>query len=451
MLDRLSITPALAFVAIGLVVANPPLSLIEIDVGSETVRSVAEVTLALVLFSDAAGVNLQRLRADARVPVRLLLIGLPLTIAVGIGLSLALFADLDPWVCAVVATAVAPTDAALGAPLMADRRIPARVRRELNVESGLNDGLVTPIVTFFIAGAVAEGGSQPDLSPGSALIDLALGVLVGVGLGFAAETAMGLARRIGMTAGAERLAVLALALLTYAAAVELGGNGFVAAFAGGLAFGATRLSAAEVLAFASETGELLGIVVWFVFGAVAVTVLDGAPWSVVAFAALALSVGRMVPVAIALAGSGLSRWTVGFLGWFGPRGLASVVFALIAFDELAADQTRTTMLAAIFATVLLSVVAHGLTAKPLAGRYAAYTQRTGHPADHRQRENPHAGPVWDADTRSRAPRPMSATRPATSSTQAHERAFAVPGAARRTGSPGQSHPGLGGDRSPAIW
>jgi sodium/hydrogen antiporter len=388
MLDRLSITPALAFVAIGLVVTNPPLSLIEIDVGSETVRSLAEVTLALVLFSDAAGVNLQRLRADAGVPVRLLLIGLPLTIAVGIGLSLALFADLDPWVCAVIAAAVAPTDAALGAPLMADRRIPARVRRELNVESGLNDGLVTPIVTFFIAGAVAEVGSQPDLSPGSALIDLALGVLVGVGLGVAAGTAMGLARRAGMTAGAESVAVLALALLTYAAAVELGGNGFVAAFAGGLAFGAIRRSAAEVLAFASETGELLAIVVWFVFGGVAVSVLDGAPWSVVAFAVLALSVGRMVPVAIALAGTGLSRPTVGFLGWFGPRGLASVVFALIAFDELAADQTRTTMLAAIFATVLLSVVAHGLTAKPLAGRYAAYTQRTGHPADHRPTPEP---------------------------------------------------------------
>jgi NhaP-type Na+/H+ or K+/H+ antiporter len=388
MLDRLSITPALAFVAIGLVVANPPLSLIEIDVGSETVRSVAEVTLALVLFTDAAGVNLQRLRADARVPFRLLVIGLPLTIAVGIGLSLALFADLDPWVCAVIAAAVAPTDAALGAPLMADRRIPARVRRELNVESGLNDGLVTPIVTFFIAGAVAEAGSQPDLSPGSALIDLALGVLVGVGLGFAAGMAMGLARRLGMTAGAESLAVMALALLTYAAAVELGGNGFVAAFAGGLAFGATRRSAAEVLAFASETGELLGIVVWFVFGAVAVSVLDGAPWSVVAFAVLALSVGRMVPVAIALAGSGLSRPTVGFLGWFGPRGLASVVFALIAFDELAGDPSRTTMLAAIFATVLLSVVAHGLTAKPFAGRYAAYTQRTGYPADHRPTPEP---------------------------------------------------------------
>ena len=388
MLDRLSITPALAFVAIGLAVANPPLSLVDIEVGSETVRSIAEVTLALVLFTDAAGVDLQRLRADASVPLRLLLVGLPLSIAAGIGLSLAVFGDLDPWVCAVIAAAVAPTDAALGAPLMADRRIPARVRRELNVESGLNDGLVTPIVTFFIAGAVAEAGSQPDLSPGSALVDLALGVLVGVGLGVTAGVAMRLARRIGMTASAESLAVLALGLLTYASAVQLGGNGFVSAFAGGLAFGATRRSAADVLAFASETGELLAIIVWFIVGAVAVSVLDGAPWSVLGFAALALTVARMAPVAMALAGSGLSRPTVGFLGWFGPRGLASVVFALIAFDELPAGRTRTTMLAAILATVLLSVVAHGLSARPLAGRYAAYTERTGHPADQRPTPEP---------------------------------------------------------------
>jgi NhaP-type Na+/H+ or K+/H+ antiporter len=392
-LDRLSVTPALAFVAVGVVVANPPLSLIEIDVGSETVRSLVEVTLAVVLFTDAARVDVRRLRADMRVPLRLLLVGLPLTVAAGLGLGLVLFADLDLWVCAVVAAAVAPTDAALGAPLMADRRIPARVRRELNVESGLNDGLITPVVTFFIAGAVAEAGSQPDLSPGSAVVDLALGVLVGVGLGVAGGTALRVARRQAWASSAvETVAVLALALLAYAAAVEAGGNGFVAAFVGGLAFGAARKAPVEVLGFASETGELLAIVVWFVFGAIAVPVLDGAPWSVVAFALLTLSVGRMLPVAVALAGTGLSRPTVAFLGWFGPRGLASVVFALIAFDELTAGEARSTMLAAIVATVLLSVVAHALTARPLAGRYAAYVASAERPAELRPTSEPPARP-----------------------------------------------------------
>jgi NhaP-type Na+/H+ or K+/H+ antiporter len=392
-LDRLSITPALAFVAVGLLVANPPLSLIEIQVSSEVVRSLAEVTLALVLFSDAAGVDVGRLRSDRRVPLRLLLIGLPLTIATGLALSLVLFADLDPWVCAVIAASVAPTDAALGAPLMTDRRIPARVRRELNVESGLNDGLVTPVVTFVVAGAVADAVSRPELAPGTALADLALGLLVGIGVGLGGGTALRLARRRGWTtAGAETIAVLALALVAYTAAVEVGVNGFVAAFAGGMAFGAARQAEDEVLGFASEAGEVLAIVVWFVVGALAVPVLDGAPWSVAVFAVLALTVGRMVPVAVALVGTGLSRPTVAFLGWFGPRGLASVVFALIAFDELEPGGARSTMLAAILATVLLSVVAHALTARPLAGRYAAYVARAGVPADVRSTPEPSTRP-----------------------------------------------------------
>lgn len=411
-LDRLSITPALAFVVVGLVVANPPLSLIEIDAGSETVRSLAEVTLALVLFTDAARVDLGRLRADARVPLRLLLIGLPLTVAATLGLGLALFADLDPWVCAVIAAAVAPTDAALGAPLMADRRIPARVRRELTVESGLNDGLITPVVTFFIAGAVAEAGSQPELSPGSALVDLGWGLLVGVGLGLGGGMALRLARRRSwVTSTVETLAVLALALLAYAAAVEVGGNGFVAAFVGGMAFGAARKTAVDVLGFATESGELLAIVVWFVFGAIAVPVLDGAPWSVAAFAVLALSVGRMLPVAVALVGTGLSRPTIAFLGWFGPRGLASVVFALIAFDELDAGETRTTMLAAIVATVLLSVVAHALTAKPLAGRYAANVANAGRPGNHRPTSEPATRPGLGHRPASGAAEPTEARSP----------------------------------------
>src|SRR5215204_1333776 len=360
-LDRRSITPALVFVVVGLVVANPPLSIIEIAPDSHTVRSLTEVTLALVLFSDAARVDVRRLRADARVPMRLLLIGLPLSVAVGVGLALAIFADLDVWVCAVIAAAVAPTDSALGAPLMAVRRIPRRIRRELNVESGLNDGLVTPIVTFAIAGAVAEVGARPDLSPGTALADLAIGLVAGVALGLAGGLLLRLARRRSWTASeTEPLAVLALALLSYAAAVELGGNGFVAAFVGGLAFGATREATADAIEFASQAGELLAIAVWFVFGA----------------------------IAVALTGTGMSRPTVAFIGWFGPRGLASVVFALVAFDELPADGGRSTMLAAIIATVLLSVVAHALTAKPLAGRFATYAHDRGRPADHRPTPEP---------------------------------------------------------------
>ena len=371
-LERLNITAALFFVAAGVLAANPPLSLVDLHADSSTLRSIAELTLAILLFVDAAGADVHRLRREASVPARLLLIGLPLTVAAGVALALVTLSDLDPWACAAVAAIVAPTDAALGAPIMADRRLPVRIRQALNIESGLNDGLVTPIVTFCIAAAVAEVGDSPDLSPATALADLGVGVLVGVALGLAGGLVLGAARRASwMVPEAEGLAVLGLALASYAAAVQLGANGFVAAFVGGLAFGARPGEAAERLRFASETGEALALAVWFVFGALALGVLDDGGWGVAVFALLALTVARLVPVAVALAGTGMRRSTVLFIGWFGPRGLASVVFALIAYDELVDDPQRATVLAAVTATVLASVVAHGLTARPLAGRYAA--------------------------------------------------------------------------------
>jgi sodium/hydrogen antiporter len=371
--ERWSVTPALTFVAVGLIAANPPLELIELHVDSATVRSVAEVTLAVVLFTDAARVRVALLRHDAGVPLRLLLIGLPLTVAGGIGLGMLVFPSLNLWMVAIIAAAVAPTDAALGAPLMADRRVPSRVRQFLNVESGLNDGLITPVVMFVIAGAVAEAGTQPDVSIGAAVADLAVGALIGAAIGVGAAVLLRLAWARGwMVADVERFAVLALALLAYSAALELHANGFVSAFVGGMAFGAARGETAKVTEFATEVGDLLAMVVWFVVGAVAVDVLSDAPWSVVAFAALALTVMRMVPVAVSMLGTGLQPATVLFIGWFGPRGLATVVFALIAYDELTAGEARTTVLAAVMATVLLSVVAHALTARPFGGWYATH-------------------------------------------------------------------------------
>ena len=176
-----NVSSAMAMVALGLVIANPPLDLVNLAPTSETVQLLTEVALALVLFSDASRVNLRSLRADSGLPARLLLIGLPLTIALGF-IAATLLTDLDPWLCAVAAAALAPTDAALGAPVVADPHVPARIRRTLNVESGLNDGLVTPLVMFFLAGAVAEAGSV-HFSAASALADLAVGLLAGVAIG----------------------------------------------------------------------------------------------------------------------------------------------------------------------------------------------------------------------------------------------------------------------------
>jgi NhaP-type Na+/H+ or K+/H+ antiporter len=275
------------------------------------------------------------------------------------------------WVCAVIGTAVAPTDAALGAAIVSDERVPARIRRALNVESGLNDGIVTPFVKFCIV-AAAIGTSVETESEGAALVELLVGVAGGVAIGVIGGWLMGRARFAGLGSRAYRnVGVTALAVLSYALLVQIGGNGFVAAFVAGLAYGAvTTDERDESLEFTHQSADLLSIVVWFFFGAVMVPTVQDTSWREWVFAACALTVVRMVPVAVALIGTGFDRATVGVLGWFGPRGLASVVFALLALEGLVpADGERVVPI--ITVTVLLSVVAHGISAIPIGGRYAA--------------------------------------------------------------------------------
>jgi NhaP-type Na+/H+ or K+/H+ antiporter len=250
------------------------------------------------------------------------------------------------------------------------------VRRILNVESGLNDGIVTPFVTFFIAGAVAQGMTNSPAVVDS-LIDIAIGVGLGVAIGLGGALLFRLARERGWSGRSFLpLAVLGLALVAYAATVVAGGNGFVAAFLGGMAFGSVASSEdALSLEFTDDAGELLSLVVWFLFGAaMIVPAFEHLRLADVVFAVLALTIVRMAPVALSLVGSGLDRSTVVFVGWFGPRGLASVVFALIAVDSLeAGDGNR--VLAVVTFTILLSVVAHGLTSLPLAAWYGARAVR----------------------------------------------------------------------------
>jgi len=373
-LAALNVSAPMFFVVLGLVLANDPVSAIKVDIDSETLKSLAEVTLALLLFSDAARINRQVLRHDAGVPLRLLVVGLPLTIALGTGLAVLLFPDLDPWAAAAIAAAVAPTDAALGAQVVDDEHVPRRIRRALNVESGLNDGIATPFVTFFIAGAVANTVSNSSATLGASLGDLTIGVLTGVGIGLAAGLLMTWSATHGWSSPTYRgIATLAAALAAYALGIELGGNGFIAAFVGGLAFGTVvpGRDRDPTLEFDAQSGEFLSLVVWFLFGAAVLPALDNVTGQTVVFAVLALTVARLVPVALVLIGCRFSPVTVAFMGWFGPRGLASVVFALIAFDSLDGS-TADVVIAAITLTVLLSVVAHGLTAAPLSRRYGEY-------------------------------------------------------------------------------
>ena len=375
-LERFDVTAPITFVAAGLLLTHGPLAFLAVAPSNELIKELAEFTLVLILFSDASRVGLHELRADAGLYLRLLGAALPVTIGLGTLLALALLGGGNIWLALLVGAALAPTDAALGAGMMANPAIPARIRRLINVESGLNDGIATPFVSIAIAGA-ATGGEIAGHGPAAATAELALGLLVGVALGGIGGLLVNAARKRGWIAeGFAGSAGLGLAVCTYASALALHGNGFIAAFVGGLAFGTVRGRRGEPLVpFVEETGALVSLLVWLTFGAVAVApAVESLTWQIVLYAVLSLTVIRMVPVAVALIGAGLGRATVALVGWFGPRGLASVVFALLALEDLG-DRTARTAVAVITITVMISVVAHGASADPLATRYARLLAR----------------------------------------------------------------------------
>lgn len=359
----------------GLLLGNESWGIVDVEVESETVHTLAELTLVLLLFADASTVPLTAARRDLPLTVRLLGISLPLSIIAGTCIAILLFPGLPLALAGLMAAALAPTDAALSASVVDDERLPARIRRVLNVESGLNDGVATPIVTFCIAttaGVLGIVGYHEEAGY-RALGQLGIGAAVGAALALCGGRLLTLAYGRGwMQPGARQLGTLALALMAYLVAHEVGGNPFVSSFVCGLVFGAVagggRAASVELTEI---NGGLLSLVLWFVFGAAFVLpAFEAASVRHVLYAACSLTVVRMVPVAVSLIGAGQGRATVAFIGWFGPRGLASIVFALLAVESLGTDDSRVVAVANTIAiTIVFSVVAHGVTARPLATRY----------------------------------------------------------------------------------
>ena len=372
---RLRSTPIsqpMVFVTLGLLAGNQAMDLVDPDTVTQFVRHLAEATLALVLFTDAVRVNLGRLRRESLVPARLLGIGLPLTIVAGTLAGLALLPGLDLWTAAALATMLAPTDAALGLPVVTNPRLPSRIRQGLNVESGLNDGVCVPLLIIFLTIAQAEEGIG-HVEPLRVITEeIGFGALGGVAAGvLGAWVLRSFAGRGWMEETWRQIDAVATPLLAYTLAAALGGSGFIAAFVAGIVF---RLVAAdhakEVTFLAEQTGELLNAVTFLLFGALLLgPALGDLDWPIALYAVASLTVVRMLPVALAMVGAGMRRVTVGFLGWFGPRGLASIVFVLILLEETDLPE-RSLMLTVVTWTVALSVYAHGLTAGPGAARYA---------------------------------------------------------------------------------
>jgi sodium/hydrogen antiporter len=379
-LDRWGITGPMVFVAAGVILGPGGLGVLPLSLTNETVLTVTELTLALVLFSDASTVRLRDVEGDAGLPQRLLFVGLPLTVIAGALLAYLMFPGVGLAAAALLATILAPTDAALGLAVVTNKAVPVRIRRALNVESGLNDGIATPLVTLFIAVVAAEEGLGDTAWGLEALTQIGLAIVAAVVVGYVGGKLLAFANDRGWTSEvSEQLAILALAVLAYQGSVAIGGNGFVAAFAGGVLFGAaTRGRLAAPVQF-TETLALTGsFVVWSLFGALFAGELltqDLAARPIV-YAILSLTVIRMVPVAIALTGTHLRRATVAFMGWFGPRGLASVVFTLLALEEIERGGGAM-LLQTVTWTILLSVVLHGISASLLAARYGASIAKAG--------------------------------------------------------------------------
>lgn len=373
-LETTVITAPLAFAAFGLIIGDSGLGWAHLKFENGFIHTLAELTLILVLFSDAARIDLRELRKDHNLPVRMLLIGMPLTMILGTAVALVLPLGFSFWEAALLAAILAPTDAALGQAVISSRFVPARIRQTLNIESGLNDGIALPFVlTFaFLAGATDAAGSEQSLLLFGAK-QLILGPLAGIVVGGVGAWLLALAiKRDWTTEIYEGAAILGLAFLAYSGAELIGGNGFIAAFVSGLVFGnAARNRCGFIFQFAEAEGNFLVLITFLIFGAAILpTAFGQLDWVILLYAALSLTVIRMIPVAISLIGSGVQRSTTLFLGWFGPRGLASILFALFVLEEVPVPAGARIAIITVV-TVTVSIILHGLSAAPMSRRYAA--------------------------------------------------------------------------------
>ena len=371
-LEASPLTGPMIFAAFGLLIGGAVLGVADLDFGHGFVHGLAEVTLVLVLFSDAARIDLRVVRRDHDLPVRMLLIGMPLIIVCGTLVGLALPLGLGLWEAALLAAILAPTDAALGQSVVASPLVPARIRQALNIESGLNDGIALPLVLLFacfasLAHATEDGRNWVVFGT----LQITLGPLVGAAVGWGAARLIDGAVKAGwMAESYQGPAILGVALLAFASAELIGGNGFIAAFVAGMVFGnQVRERCGFLFEFAEAEGHLLTLLTFLIFGAAILPEAFGhAGPMVLLYAVLSLTAVRMIPIAVSLIGAGLRAPTVGFLAWFGPRGLASILFALFILEE-AETPGAETVLVTVVATVALSILAHGLSAAPAAKWY----------------------------------------------------------------------------------
>ena len=371
-LSRSPFTGPMVFVGAGLLFSDVGFGVMGSGPDTHFVGVVLEITLALVLFTDAVAIDLGALGRESSVPVRLLGIGLPLSMIAGVGFALLMFDSFDFWHAAVLAVVLAPTDAALGQAVVANPRVPRLIRQGLSSESGLNDGLAVPFLSIVVVGGLAAAGLETETLGRVFVSEIGIGVIAGLVVGFVGGKAiLYFSQKDWMTSLARGLTVSGFAVISFLAADSMGGSGFIAAFVGGVTFGAvTRSKYPEIGEHSEGVASILTLASFFLFGSVLLGPrLGDITLAVVGYAVLSLTFVRMVPVAIAMTRSNLNIRTKAYLGWFGPRGLASLVFALTVVTDSGLPESEIINLV-VATTVALSVLLHGVTAYPGSRAYA---------------------------------------------------------------------------------
>ncbi|MDX2379554.1 MAG: cation:proton antiporter [Acidimicrobiia bacterium] len=376
---RSMVTGPMIFTAIGLAIGPKGLDLIDLPLAASSIDDLLNATLAVVLFVDAAHINVRALRRSASTPTRLLVIGFPAMLVLGSLAGSLVFPAISFVAVLAIATILAPTDAALGQAVITNPTVPIGVRQSLSVESGLNDGLALPVLFTVLAIGQAEESDDPWRVLLEHIIEeLGWGLVAGIGVGVFAVVAIRLAFRVGLapSATAVGLATMGALAATVGVAQVLHGSQLIAAFIAGIVIGPTISSLGEnAYSFGENASEILTLLAFVVFGAVIVSdQLDTLTWQIALYAVLSLAVLRPLTVWIATLGSGYNLASVGFMGWFGPRGLASILFVTTIVADSPEFQDLETVTAVMTWTVLLSVIAHGLSAWPASNRFAAFCE-----------------------------------------------------------------------------
>lgn len=378
-ISKTILTLPIIFMVIGYLCAVPLEMAAEPETLDEGARFLAEITLVLVLFTDASHVRFMSLRKYVGVPARMLVVGLPLTIGLGMVVAYLLSPESGLAMALLTAAVLTPTDAALGQTVVSSKDVPEHLRQTINVESGLNDGLVLPFVLLgaILASATMEGAHTDGLAM-SAMMQILLGPLVGLAIGWGAAKAMDVAQDKELIAeAAGGVAFLAVAFVAFIGSEIIGGNGFIAAFVAGMVFGNTYRHEIHFIGeFMEGVGQLLTMFAFLIFGALLLPDgLEHMTWGAVVLALLFLTVVRMLPIFVSLMGTGLALREKLFLGWFGPRGIASILFTLIMMDEFDFPGEEE-LLACVSMTVFLSIILHGISAAPLS-KWIGQASRSG--------------------------------------------------------------------------